>query len=363
MLRNLKIGTRVGIGFFAIIAIAVLCVVLGLGGLRRTNNAYSDLLAGANQRVQILMQIPTDVANLRRLATTISWRTGQPELIAAPEQEMNQVHIRLLGFLEDFRANVNADNTLSPTARNNYLQSANELEELINYYIREISIPLTAAAILGDEETVATFGFAGVPIVAQMTEIYSTIISDAQAFMYNTTIRLNASANTTRRAIMIFSLTCVAIGIVVVIIITKSVSAPINKMLKLVNDVSRGKLDFNKEQNLPKDEIGTLTNDIYSLVDVIKNMVNDLSNVHTEYIKLGNIHYNIDDNRYQNSFKEMIGLVNGLLSQVTTDILEVADALGYISNGDFYKSINEEAWVGDWKAIPKALSNLTIVNP
>jgi len=59
--------------------------------------------------------------------------------------------------------------------------------------------------------------------------------------------------------------------------------------------------------------------------------VQDLSTAHNEYLKVGNMHYTIDSSKYENSFKEVIGRVNSLLSQTTEDIESVADVLGQIS--------------------------------
>jgi methyl-accepting chemotaxis protein len=88
-------------------------------------------------------------------------------------------------------------------------------------------------------------------------------------------------------------------------------------------------------------------------------MVADLTNVHREYIKVGNMRYVIDVNKYQNSYAEMIGLVNNLLSAVTADIEDVADALSHVADGNFNKTINTDAWVGDWVVMPTAVNKLT----
>ncbi|MCL2398359.1 MAG: cache domain-containing protein [Defluviitaleaceae bacterium] len=150
----------------------------------------------------------------------------------------------------------------------------------------------------------------------------------------------------------------VVAAVLMYFLIAKSLK-PLTTLSKIVEDVSSGNINVNIDRsNLPKDEIGVLTYDVSILVDVIKTMVDDLSSVHTEYVKLGHIHYRIDDSKYQNSFKEMIALVNQLLHLTTTDIKEIVDTLDLISNGDFSKEVQHNVWIGEWVMVPNALSKL-----
>jgi len=161
----------------------------------------------------------------------------------------------------------------------------------------------------------------------------------------------------------------VATGIVIIFImrfaIGRIIIRPVNHLASIMKDVTHGRLSINKTQT-SGDEIGALTQDTYHLVDVITDMVDDLTNVHKEYIESGNIHYNMDDAKYENSFKDMIGLVNKVVSQTTADIEDIANMLNSISDGDFSTEMQYDVWVGDWVFIPKAidglLNNLKSVN-
>jgi len=92
---------------------------------------------------------------------------------------------------------------------------------------------------------------------------------------------------------------------------------------------------------------------------IISNLMGDLTRAHNEYLNIGNIHFTIDDSKYSSSYKEVVGLVNSILSQNTEDILGLGDALNQISYGDFNVTIEEENWIGDWSVIPKIVNNLT----
>jgi len=172
---------------------------------------------------------------------------------------------------------------------------------------------------------------------------------------------INAQRTTVITMVVVIGVIGLAIALTVIYLISGSIVKPIKKLVSLVSDVSKGRLNVNADRaSLSKDEVGGLTRDVYDLVDIIKEMTEDLVKVHHEYIKVGNIHYAIDESKYQNSYGEMIGLVNNLIAAVTVDILDVADVLGHISEGDFEKTMNEEVWVGDWIAVPNAVNKLTV---
>jgi len=138
----------------------------------------------------------------------------------------------------------------------------------------------------------------------------------------------------------------------------RMIVGPVKQISDNLTELSMGNVNMNVAAYRQNDEIGTLSRNLQTLVGVIKSMVDDLTGTHKEYIKVGNIHYQMDESKYQNSFKEMIGLVNSLTAQVTEDIEEIADTMKHISEGDFSKKIDYDVWVGDWVFIPTAFDAL-----
>jgi len=135
--------------------------------------------------------------------------------------------------------------------------------------------------------------------------------------------------------------------------------APIKCLVSLVSDVSNGKLNVNvNRENIARDEIGALTRDVHDLVDIIRDMTDDLTRVYREYIELGNIHYAVETSQYKNTFKEMISLVNKLLAANTADIIDASETLTSVADGNFNNNMNADVWVGDWVVMPNAINKL-----
>jgi len=145
---------------------------------------------------------------------------------------------------------------------------------------------------------------------------------------------------------------------VVLIFLLGSITAPITKLTAAAEQISVGNLAVNFD-NSRGDEIGQLAKSFASVQGVINSMIDDLSNAHSQYIDIGNIHHNIDEGKYQNSFKNVIGQVNKILSNVTADIEDLVVAMDAINEGDFDRQLDLNIWVGDWAFVPRALNNLS----
>ncbi|MCL2168982.1 MAG: methyl-accepting chemotaxis protein [Defluviitaleaceae bacterium] len=156
-------------------------------------------------------------------------------------------------------------------------------------------------------------------------------------------------------AVVLISLLAMSI---VLIALIRSITAPITKLSAAAEQISVGDLAVNFDSSRG-DEIGQLARSFASVQGVINTMIADLSNAHSQYIDAGDIHYNIDENKYQNSFKDVIGQVNKILSNVTADIEDLVVAMDGINDGDFNKQLDPNVWVGGWAFVPRALNNLS----
>jgi len=228
----MKIGMRVSLGFAVVTAIAVVIVLFSLRTIRTVNDEYANIITGASERVQIILQIPTEVTNIRRIATTIAWRAGDVQAVSGLRTELDVVNSNIEVLLDEFRANILADTLLDDIARNSYLRSADELWGLVMYYETNISVPVVAAALLGDEETVLTFAAAGGPVVAGMTEIYTYIISRSQQLVSDTYNDLNSTTSTTWFVILIISVIGVIVVATIAVLIIRSITKPLKKVVQ-----------------------------------------------------------------------------------------------------------------------------------
>ena len=140
-------------------------------------------------------------------------------------------------------------------------------------------------------------------------------------------------------------------------LITKIILRPIKALVSLVSDITNGRLYFNRsEDNLADDEIGKLTNDMYALVDVIKNIMNDLTKINHEFNQIGDLDYRINALKYQNSFREMAESVNSVLDSQVGDVMGAINVLNQVADGDF--NVQIEDMPGKKDILPQTLRNV-----
>ncbi|MCL2855923.1 MAG: methyl-accepting chemotaxis protein [Defluviitaleaceae bacterium] len=168
-----------------------------------------------------------------------------------------------------------------------------------------------------------------------------------------------ALANAQRNIVIVIGVAGVALVALVLYLIVSRSLKPLAALKINVRDVAAGKTSINiNNTNIPNDEIGVLTHDVAGLAHVIKSLVDDLGSLRHEYLTEGNIQYQMDESKYQNSFKDMIASVNEILSQNTEDVLSIGEILNEIGDGNFDVYMDESIWTGGWIAIPKAVDNL-----
>jgi len=162
-----------------------------------------------------------------------------------------------------------------------------------------------------------------------------------------------------RNTILMAMFGLVIVSTIMYLLIQKALK-PLGSIMGKIKDVAAGNLNINIDRSkITTDEIGMLTQDVLDLSEVIKSIVTDYATVYKEYIVVGNIHYTMDEEKYQNAYKGMVGLINKLLVENTKDILSIAEMLEHIGEGNFDEKIDITEWPGDWAIMPKSLLGLT----
>jgi len=356
MFKNMKIRTKLGLSF-GFMMLAVLGVFLvGIININRVNTQYNQMLEYPNQRIQDTLRIPTEVANLRRLITTVAFRTGQLDFIPGLESDLNAVHASLTSIIRDLTNNINDDPDIYGQVLDSYIANFQRLQNLIDSYMTDIVAPTLVAARANDVETVLSFGQAGGPVVAQMTQIYSamleqgrTYISDISTDMYNVAVS---------RAILLIAFFVIggAVGTAIFIMTARSINKPIKNVVAALEEVANGNLGVNIKVD-SADETGMLSRSTQNLVNTLKSLIDDLSRVNHNFNILGNTDCRIDANNYNNSFREVAMNVNALVDEHDNDTSVAIHVLRQLSQGNF--SIHIADMPGNKMSLPTALREVT----
>ena len=129
-----------------------------------------------------------------------------------------------------------------------------------------------------------------------------------------------------RRTIIISVIGLVAAAALMFFLISRSLK-PLYILTKTVADVAHGNLNINTDKhNVSKDEIGSLTLDVYSLVDIIKTIIHDTVRLGQE-VSTGHLETRGDESLYQGGYRDVIASVNRIAESTMLYLDSMKDTL------------------------------------
>jgi len=155
-------------------------------------------------------------------------------------------------------------------------------------------------------------------------------------FIGESTEEMHTTANAFVRESILIGVAVLIVAIVVMFVLMNNTIRPIQRLAAIVSDVVRGNMNINTDRGkISEDEIGKLTADVYSLIEVIKMMIGDLTNMADEVNRKGDIDYRMDSDKYSGSYREMLDGINSLIGDFVGDVMAVLHGLSEIINGNF----------------------------
>ena len=335
--KNMRIKNKVMLGYASVMVLAIIIVWMQLYTGRVTTGRYDSLLHSEVQRIESLLQIQNQVTHLRRVNNAIALRTGQPDFMPGLEQEANEAIATLLTHVQDLRSNVANDNLISPQQQSALLADFDQLAALASSYTSDITMHIIGEAAAGNMDGVLQMAGQAGQMIAAMSEIYNHNLELNRTVLLNINDEIAAQSFQARVISLIFSGFGIFFGFLSAYLIIKSISEPINQVVRALQDVENGRLNINLSVD-STDETGMLAESAKSLIATITDLSADMQTLNQEYA-LGHIHHRADANRYQNAFAEIIDIANGLVEQSAQDIQIVNQTLDSIVQGDFNVSV------------------------
>jgi len=362
LLKNMRIRTKLFFGFFLLLAITVIISVFGSINIMNIDSQYTYVLENPFQRYSILRELEVSMMDARRTMNRAAMYIHDPDdpVGGIDGQEVNIRSLRI--YVDDqihaYRTSVNEDPNFPQSQKDNLNARMTQLETAIHRYFDYYIFNLMASARIGDEAEAIRLVREGVATVNEAMEHFGYLFSVTNNVMNTVSADLSVTTQTTFYIMMLLTGLGLLLGVVIALLISSAITKPIQKVVTALGDVASGNLNVNIDRsNISRDEIGELTQDVCGLVDVIKNMVEDLTNTGDQFTRVGDIDYRIKADKYQNSFKEMVSSINNILDDAVKDVLSLLDALNKIVDGDFKVKVNDLP--GKKMILPQTLRTVT----
>ncbi|MCL2415932.1 MAG: methyl-accepting chemotaxis protein [Defluviitaleaceae bacterium] len=319
---------RVLIFIFIILSAANIVVMFfSLTANSRLANAVDE----RHQYTEAINDVRMAISDLTRLAR-VHVVTGREEHLQMYYNEIENVD--RFGRAEETFIRLNANqseiNTLNDIIRNS--QQARRIEAQA-FEMRNEGRYQEGIDILFNAEYIATMQ----PIGRSAVELYEKVVYRVE----NDLNQIRGEALFYEHVSFVLSVLPAVVGVWGIVVLMRKIN-PIHELTKLVKNVSRGNVDFNIDRrNIPNDEIGELIRDTCELIDVIRRMTDDLNKVSYAFVVDGDFEYRADSSEYENSFRELIESVNGILQNICDDNLPVIGIINGIAQGDFNATFPE----------------------
>jgi signal transduction histidine kinase/CheY-like chemotaxis protein/HAMP domain-containing protein len=165
--------------------------------------------------------------------------------------------------------------------------------------------------------------FGNTDIMGEKYSIYflPLINSQGEMFAILSTAKSNTDLIAERTGLLISDILIGVLGLfcalVILLIIITKITNPVKRLADLVLNVTNGNIDAAMDiTHVTKDEIGALMIDVYSLIGIIKAMLNDLSRLTYEMNTYSDITAQADTSAYSGAYKEIIDGINALVNTV-----------------------------------------------
>ena len=274
-------------------------------------------------------------------------QSGSIEIIAAAalgdtegvQAGMIRVNEELIRSVEALGQNIHLVNTSTriPQEEQSLRRAAaNSAISALNQYVNNVISPSYDAALLGNAEAardIHTNGYVYLDYIFYRLDYFESISYNFNESLDN---ELDNLTNTMWIVLISISVLALVISVLLTILTTKSITDPINKLVKIVKNIAIGKVNVNiSTYDMTKDEIGTLTKEMFNLVSVIRNMDEDILEFIHQFSVNGDVDYTIDTDKYNNKFKDVTKGLNELVNLQVQDIRMLRFALQSIEKGDF----------------------------
>jgi len=392
-MRNMSIKNRLFLGFGFLIAVTVFISIFAANGKTSMQWEAEYVIEGPFRRYAIIRDIEHEILDTRRIMNRISMYGGtaspNQQAIDTQESAFNTNRQNVTRLIAEYRNSMDTLNTSTQETINSRHLIVDRLADNIDIYWDTVE-QIIFLARLGNIDAAIELTVQSAGVIDNVYEPLNELIGLSVAFMDASTENLAAHAGSTIIAMWIVVAVGAVIGIIFAVFTTKSITDPVKDLVVLVDEVTHGKLSVNFDQSkISKDEIGILTHDVYDLIKVIKNIMQDLSSVHYNFVELGNINYKIDASGYQNSFKEMIDAINNLIMEqisegnfdvhvvdlpgdkivlpqtiraVTTNLKDIYESVLYLANcaanGKLDVEIDPSKFKGSWGELVNTLNRL-----
>ena len=346
--KNLKIRSKLFVGFGIALLLMLVMIIYAISQQNYVSSRFRNIVDSTMMQSIELLNVQIYTENIRRAtaAATAHSTVGNIDAIQSASAELSNHFNAALERLDVFIEVTRSNDVYLPQEIADFISASDSLRAIIIDYYNNISRPVIEYALVGDFESALVRVGTGAPTILQMLTELETLRENVQNSRYTQVIYTFDRVTSAAINLIIVGAAIFLVTFILAYVISRIITNPIKEVASVINDVSSGNFNINSKSNLPKDEIGAMTKDIYGLVGIIKGLADDLTKVYVEHVDIGNYKFEIDKNQYEGMYKEIVNSINRTVTAYAADMTELINVTKSYGEGDFTANVSQypESW-------------------
>ena len=355
--RNMKISRKLGAGFGVLIVLFLGITIYSILTTASIRDDYHYASGFPTERNNLLNYMTAQLREIEANAAMMIAVSGREEYVNRLFARIDRGAEAFFEFLGQYRQSLGADTRIQSGPLGEATAAADTVESLVRQYRAEILAPMRDHGLAGDHRAQLELQEVALNDLVERTHgILTMLRMEAQATVDRLFDAANDAAGNPIIAMAAIGLAGILASIVIAALITRSITKPIHELVEVVGQVSRGDLSINPKTDLPRDEIGAMSEDIYGLAGIMKKLAGDLTKVYAEHMGNGDYRFKIDESQYEGAYKEVVGSINKVVIAYATEHVELIKVAKSYGEGDF--TANVSPYPESWKWVNEAIDGL-----
>jgi methyl-accepting chemotaxis protein len=309
MFKNMKIGMRLGFGFGAVLLLLLVIIGMSMNKMMGMNGAIGEITKVNNQEYKQVVTMRSAVRNISVAIRNIALMTDMADMqkekervdaqrakYAEARDKLGKMFSELPGTSAEEKqlfARIDGDEkvTQTPVDRAMQLGLANKNVEATAVLIKEVRPPQKKWLETLDE-------------LANLEEKQNDEAAADAEKMYQSA----------RNIMIMLGALALVIGAVITILVTRSITRPLNNAVGVANQLAAGDLSFTVNSN-SADETGQLLKSVAKVQASLQTLVAD-ANMLSQAADVGKLTTRADAGKHQGDYRKIVDGVNATLNRL-----------------------------------------------
>jgi methyl-accepting chemotaxis protein len=268
MLKNMKIGMRLGMGFGVVVVLLIGIAISGYWGVNTMSDATIKMLNGDGTISEAAARARADVLGLRRFEKDRFLNTGEKEKEAEYMAKWQEMHEHLTARLNDLEKVVYLDNEKEEvkTMRAELATYDGGFKKVVGMLVAgQIKTPQQANLAINEyKDSIHKMEGAAQDLATQSNDRMDKMVE-----------YFTSQAKHTNAVMLTLSLIAIAMSVLVTLFISRSITIPINEAVTVSNRLAQGDLQTNVEVK-SRDEMGEMLTAMKMMTDKLRAIIADV---------------------------------------------------------------------------------------